>query len=550
MSEPNRVFYERIAKTSDYLHYWYKNSNADMNLNGLFSMSKQQIGRLQLQEFRDKQRAAFAGINGTEVLQSDIDELGWVFDTSIYQEGLKSILEPSLSDDTQNMMAHANYGLDNIEKAVAELKQLVAGSDSNRLQNFTNEVVRILQTVFDPNENNIHDIAQELFINYAKQNLGYAGKNVMNSQTQKSKTVNHIINSILAKENQEVFDLTAADRSKGVITRTIKKFLLVVAALDNFEGSTITGKIVRHGDSKVGSRVSGDSEILNELAMKVYKAAEWMRAMGAEVAVRKAAIDGNVKFLEQVEKLDQDFVSYRNNSGTFAVNVDIKKNETFSRILNELKSSGAQIMQQVSKADTGFTITNNEVTANIGFSVKAGKEVQINGITGKVTGISLQSGTPLSTLLFREIGLDSSTYQSVLQLLVGHDTGQNLDAQWLKLKEQLTYLSAVSTLCGSSIAGQALFLVLDGRVIPMERILMDIFTNPTKMTSLGMSSNDASAGLQRSSYVNLNQWVGYGNANPESAYERSDALWSSAANLLFNTKITIHLNLGNVFNLM
>ena len=550
MAEPNRIFYERVAKTSDYLHYWYKNSNADMSLSAMFNMSKQQIGRLQLQEFRQKQQAAFAGINGTQVLQSDIDELGWVFDTHIYQEGLKTILEPTIENDNQNLMTHANYGLDNIEQAVAELKQLVSSSNSNRLQTFSNEVVRILQTIFDPNENNIHDIAQELFVNYAKENLGYSGKNVMSSKQQKSKTVNHIINSILAKENKEVFNLTAADRSKGVITRTMKKFLLVVAALDNFNEANVTSKIVRHGDNKKGARVSGDSQILNELAMKVYKAAEWMRAMGAEVAVRKAAIDGNTKFLEQIEKLNQDFVSFRNNSGTFAVDVNIKENETFSRILNELKSSGSQITQQVSKADTGFTITNNNVNATIGFSVKAGKEVQINSVTGKVTGISLQSGTPLSTLLFREIGLDSATYQSVLQLLVGHDTGQGLDARWAQLKEQLTYLSTVSTLCGSSIAGQALFLVLDGRIIPMERIIMDIFTNPSKATSMAMSSNDASIGLKRSSYVDLNQWIGYGNASTESAYERSNALWSSAANLLFETKITIHLNLGNVFSLI
>lgn len=550
MSEPNRIFYERIAKASDYLHYWYKNSNADNNLENLLNMSKQQIGRLQLQEFRMRQQAAFTGINQNQVLQSDIDELGWVFDASVYQEGLKSILEPTLEENNQNLMTHANYGLDNIEEAVAELKQLVSSSEENRLQKFSDEVVRILQTIFDPNENNIHEIAQELFVNYAKQNLGYSGKNVMSSHNQKSRTVNHIINSILAKENKEVFDLVATDRSKGIITRTMKKFLLVVAALDNFEGSNITGKIVRHGDNKTGSKVTGESEILNELAMKVYKAAEWMRAMGAEVAVRKAAIDGNIKFLEQIEKLDQDFISYRNNAGTFAVNVNIQKNAAFSRILDELKSSGAQISQQVSKADTGFTVTNGEVNANIGFSVKAGKEAQINGITGKVTGISLQSGTPLSTLLFREMGLDSATYQSVLQLLVGHDTGQGLDAQWAKLKEQLTYLSAVATLCGSSIGGQALFMVLDGRVIPMEKILMDIFANPTKITSLGMSANDSSVGLQRSTYVNLNQWIGYGSANPENAYERSNMLWSSAANTLFNTKITIHLNLGNVFNLI
>lgn len=546
-------YIQAIAEKSSYLSYWYSNvpANIQNNINSLAHLKMQEIGRLQLEAFKARQAAAFNSLNGGNASTSDIAKLGEIFDTAIYQEGLNNILEPIIDDNGKTVGATANYGLDNIEQAVAELKSLVNNNNvGEKLSIFSQEVTKILENTFQPENGTIQDIAQKMFLEYAKANVsGMSNVTDSLSAAQTSRTVKHIINSILAKENRQVFDVNLMDKSYGNMTRTIKKMLLVVAALPNFEATGMKSAYVRHGDSSKRTRVNGENEILDELAAKVYKAAEWMRAMGAEISVRKAAIDGNIPFLEKIVELNAQIDSFRSSSKWFDVDVDIQGHEVYQRILNELKQTGNIVTKQVSKADTGFTITSGSVTGNLGFSVKAGQTVQVNSLSGKVSGIHLQSSTPLSTLLFREIGLSSANYFGVLQLLAAHDDVGGLDGTWDEMKEKLTYLAAINTLMGSSVEGQALFMVLDGRVLSMGNILADIFNSESSTQMIMNSTSKNGYGLNRGDYVALNSWIGDG-PNVPNALNRSSVAWNQISNLLYATKINIILNIQNVFSLV
>lgn len=546
MANPKQFYYQRVAKASDYLHYWYANAEDQNSLYSIINTSKSQMGQIQLQAFRARQAAAFSSVGGGAVDQTSIDELGRIFDASVYQDGLNEVLQ---ANDVESLAEYANMSGD-LEEAIANIKALNPQNIVGRLEAFSNAVKQIIENQFSPanNQQTCKEIGEALFLQYAKE-AGIVGqKRTIMTDNQKTKTAQHIIRSVLNKSNGKMFNATDLQKSEQGLTNTIKKFMLIVQALDSFDGGSIgmSRAAVVHGDGskRTQSTANGEGEILSELASKVYGAAKWMRSMTAEIAFDQAVLKGNKEMIERKLQVDST-VSKVTGSQYFQIEAKIDDNDTFKRILEEIRLSEAKLRQQVSKADVQLRVSDGGVYADLGFSVKSGKTVEV-GTMGTSANITLQNRTALSTLLFREVGLSSKQYQAVLQLLVGHEEeGPQLmlDGIWEKLKEQILYMSLLSVLSGSSIEGQALFMVIADRVIPISAILTDVFNNPNAAYELAFRNmNIESGSLERADYMNNNKWIEPSVSQTQSALIRSDTTWNAASNLLYNTKVSIMLN--------
>lgn len=546
MANPSQFYYQRVAKASDYLHYWYANAEDQNSLYSIINTSKSQMGQIQLQAFRARQAAAFSSVGGGAVDQTSIDELGRIFDASIYQDGLNEVLQ---ANNVESLAEYTNMSGD-LEEAIANIKALNPQNIVGRLEAFSNAVKQIIENQFSPanNQQTCKEIGEALFLQYAKE-AGIVGqKRTIMTDNQKTKTAQHIIRSVLNKSNGKMFNATDLQKSEQGLTNTIKKFMLIVQALDSFDGGSIgmSRAAVVHGDGskRTQSTANGEGEILSELASKVYGAAKWMRSMTAEIAFDQAVLKGNKEMIERKLQVDST-VSKVTGSQYFQIEAKIDDNDTFKRILEEIRLSEAKLRQQVSKADVQLRVSDGGVYADLGFSVKSGKTVEV-GTMGTSANITLQNRTALSTLLFREVGLSSKQYQAVLQLLVGHEEeGPQLmlDGIWEKLKEQILYMSLLSVLSGSSIEGQALFMVIADRVIPISAILTDVFNNPNAAYELAFRNmNIESGSLERADYMNNNKWIEPSVSQTQSALIRSDTTWNAASNLLYNTKVSIMLN--------
>lgn len=552
MANPSQFYYNRIAKASDYLHYWFVNSDNQNNLYSIISASKTQIGQAQLQAFKARQAAAFSSVGGGKVSQSQIDELGRVFDASVYQDALDDVLQ---TNNVESLADYANMTGD-LEAAIASVKSITSENILGRLQNFADSVEQIIETQFSPanNQQTCREMGEQLFLQYAKE-AGIMGQSrAVLTDNQRTKTAQHIIRSILDKSNRKLFNANDFQKSEQGITNTIKKFMLVVQALESFDGGStgMSRATVVHGDGakRTTSTANGEGEILSALAGKVYGAAKRLRAMSAEAAFDEAVLKGNKELIEKKLEVDSS-ISHVSGSEYFRVEVKVDENPIFQRLLNEINMSKAQLEKQVAKADVKFQVSEGGVYADLGFSIKSGKTVEI-GTMGKTANITLQNRTALSTLLFREMGLSSQQYHAVLQLLVGHEEeGPQLmlDGMWEKLKEQILYMSLLSVFSGSSIGGQALFMVVADRIISISAIMNDIFMNPEAAYQLAFRDMTVEGGsLERGDYVATNTWIDPGRANPLSAETRSDTTWNAASNMLYNTKVSIMLNVLDLQN--
>lgn len=557
MAMPDRFYYNEIAKASDYLHYWYANSYAHQDIQGIINTSLDQIGLLQLQNFRQKQKNSFK--NGDS---QAISELLSIFDASVYQKGIDSVLEPYQKENPDiGLKDIPLYSLDNIDKLLEELKSLNTEQLINQLSDFAKKVEEIVDIKFSPSENNqtIKEVAKGLFFRYAQKTGNTTADNIKNfSKLEQSQTANSLIKDVLTNSHKKIIQVT-----KGVddqnLTNTLKKMLLAVEALRQFDTNTEFGKIeVKHTSKKSRDKeiVETHSEVFEAFAKKIIGAISTMRFNTYEKAVKKAALDGNIKFLEEYLGIKIDETKTVG-SNSFKVKQSID-NSTFERILKESTQEQRYLERGYSKADVQMKANRNGIEMTLGFSIKGGKdvEVNVNSITGLQTAnITLQNNTPLSTLLFREIGLNSQQYHSVLQLLVGHELpNENLDRVWENIKIKLQYMALLSALTGYHTEGQALMMVIGDRVISMDNLLLEIYTNPEKIYSIYFRDTNKTGGLNRSTYEDTNIWIPRSNEKdgPDNqiGYERSNRTWSRASQILYDTKINIILKTSDLQQLL
>lgn len=560
MANPGRYFYkENVPKSSSYLHYWYTNANTDASLNTILHQSAQELIGPQLARFRQQQAQTIAQIS--EAASSEQrDTLLQLFDISSYHpEKLEQILDPKLKENQDNARIP-----ETIENALAELTSIKSSKaqDHVRLSRFKDAVEEII-SMFDPSgryKGVITRIKNSLWSKYTQQALktGSLSGEAMTSQ-EKTETARQLIRDILSRENEKVFEgLEARDKSINnlEVDKAVKKILLLSMALENFgDGESLGISEARVGhQNKDSEDVSGENKILNELMSKVRGMANYLKGSVGEMATVYGFLKAHTDALPAFRK-GLKVQSKRFGSTYFNVDVsELETNESFLRVLENINKDVQNFSQQVSKADSGYSIKGNSIEANIGFSVKVGGKLGNTGTIGSGPAtISLQGGTSLAVLLAREMHLSSQQYQAVVQLLAGHGSTRMNDAQlnerWEKLKQKLLQLAFVDVLTGSTIGGKAYFMVVGGSIISMDSIISNMISDSNlslSMTNKKIVDEDNTGSLNRADYMALNTWQGSETPNTSTAYSRSDIAWSEIANLLYQTKINISMNIADI----
>lgn len=555
MSGPGRSYYkDTFSKPSDYLHYWYSNSTADSELNRIIHQDAQALIGPQLAKFKAQSMAKkmlFASQGNSD---KNVSELLNLFDITTYKpEVLRSVLEPNIDGGMDNIPNFSDLQ-EAISYATTVTQQM--NTDQSKFESFKQGVTNIINAL-DPSQQSsavIADIKKDLWDKYVAQAIQRgvlpAGQAIAQEQTLTGK---EIIKDLLARtDDDKVFALDIGKRQiNGVqVDKALKKILLLAQALETFQGGSLgmSGTYaVSHNKTGAANPATGDSEIIDILAGKVRGLTTHLKGAVAEIAATygflKAHIDNETAF----EQLKIEPHSFGNNS--FKIDCKFYENESFDRVLKEAKAAGIRVSRpttQRSKGDIGYTINGNTVEGSAIFSVKSGNKINITGgsTADPSVSINIQKETPLATLMAREMGLSSSAYLAVIQLLVGHGSpafsDSMLDAKWEVLKQKLLQLAFVSALTGLSIEGKALYMIAGNAIISMENIIEGMINSAS--SGLGLSMTQIKGSLNRSDYMAGNVWVTDGAPNQLSAETRSAIAWSNASTLLYNTKINIHLN--------
>lgn len=539
-NRPYRYYEQKIAKSSDYLHYWYVNSDLQHEAAALFNKTKNQIGVLQLARYKQIQQNVFSGQN--KAMQQTIDDLGQIFDASVYQDNLNAVLEQQGADTIEDL---PTYHLDNIETAVANLRSMTPDTVLNRLEEFSQSVSTLLSSTISPlnNQHTVDSMGEALFREYAIKSNIMSSKTKIMTNEQKSRTANKILRDILSKRNRKLFRVNTSDtREFGSITETQKRFALLVQALDNFDGGIATGNVA----TSKGIKRQDTAQFFSTLAQRTAAATNWMKKRTLNLVAETTGLEGTSEFIKT--KLNADKTLVKNIRGkSMDTTVTVTGNETYERILSETQNTLK--VNSAARANTSIRISKNEASAELGFNVAKSAPASADGLNPAGKSFIIQNSESLATILFRDMQLSSSAYQALLQLLVGHsidDNEDSLNTMWEGIKQNILYESLISALVGNTDGLNSFFYVINDTIIPMENLILEIFTNPQEAITLSMNNISTTGSLSRSSYLNLNIWQTPGVAKPEPAIERSDRLWSSASAMLQNTRVNILLNMADM----
>lgn len=538
-------------KDKGYLHYWSANIDDDVlaSASAMYNISKRQILASQYSNFM---KAQSNKINAASASGMSAQTLGKLYDAGLYRDELKKYVAMEHSQS----QSPGDLEMLPLEQAIVVAKSIDLGAANNSISQYTNALENFLNTALKPTDSNLADLQSSLVREYAAKSGISKGSLTSN---QESKVCERLLRDILSNENGEFFKVRkgSAEAQAG-ITTSYRKIAAAAYALKHFQGEGLPIKraLVQYGDSskrraQTRHTVSGESDILNEISNKInasmdnikFGAAETTRVYGSLLGAEKA-----IKEMNKNLKIENKHLG--NNHNGISIDIITQNNKTFEQALNEINVSKARLSVKTSKADNGFYVTENGVRAGVTFTVKDGEGVikSTNGVQS--ASIRLQSGTPLLTLLAREVGFSSDELFAVYQMLVAHGNESLHDNWWERVKDTLNDLAFLDALAGISQEDRATFMVLGDRIATVQDILAErVSSNGANISSKVSLSKWNEGFLSRAPYVAMNVWQG-SKPNTTIANERSAKLFGSVSDKLYATKIQIDMTIRNTQTLM
>ena len=547
-------FPERVAKPSDYIHYFSSNvsSKVQQDINSLYHMDKQAILAQQYSTFKSAQTRVY---NVAKQAGANAETLAQLFDVGVYQKSLDEYLSTNsgIISGTEDLTP-----LD-FETALARIKQLNLTNDSQSLSEFVSQVENIINNYMGkPSKAEVDAIGESLLLKYA-QNTGIAGVSTSELTARQTSLVStKILRDFLSRTNDKLFKLDNKEDAETFCSNTIKRLATMVAALKTFSSSGIGMKqaVIKSHHSKTQNISRGAEEILSALQAKTSNTLSWMLRTAAETTKVYGSLKAHSSFWNTLNDAKL-FKAKSMGSRYFRCNVQVEDNSTMKRIIEENKQSISRMQVKASKSDNGFSIVGDNIEANIGFTVKT-SEANLPNASGLGQNgiIKLQDSTPLSTLLFRELGLNSDELFAIIQLLAQHDDSNysgNSDVIWESVKQNISEAAFLSALSGISDEERAYFLIYNDKIISVESILKQRMSNGSLKigSNMRLADSNVSGSLNRADYLFNNKWVDVKRrSSTQAAYIRSDTAYGSISRMLYNTKIRIDMTISSVQDLL
>ena len=553
----NGYFPERVPKPSDYIHYFAYNvsDQVKQDIFALYHMDKRAVLAQQYSTFK-KAQSKVSSV--TKNAGANAEVLAQLFDVGVYQQQLDQYLSTSggILEGTEDL------SMIDFESALQRIKTLNLENDSKSLKEFVFQVEKIINNYMGkPSSAEIEAIGKSLLLKYAR-NVGIIGTSASELTARQTSLVStKILRDFLSRTNDKLFKLDGEEEAEIFCSNTIKRLATMIAALKTFSSSGIEMKqaTVKSHHSKNQKRASGAEQILGTLQEKTSNTLIWMRRIAAETTKVYGSLKAQASLFNALNNANL-FKSKKMGNRYFNYSIDVQNNPTMKRMIEESGQSIARMETKASKSDNGIYINGNSVEANLGFTVKTSENnVPVAGKSINRVSIKLQDSTPLSTLLFRELGFNSNELFALVQLLAQHDDDlhhivPDSNVAWESVKQNITEAAFLSALSGIGAEERSYFLVYDNKIISIESILRARLTNGSiKLGSnLRLADSNISGSLNRADYLQNNRWIDVSTkkSDTQAAYIRSDTTFGSISRMLYNTKIRVDMTISSTQDLL
>lgn len=513
MSIPTKL--EKVPKGKNYLHYWFLNSNMNLqNMSGDFQLNKQELLKKQLKTFRSKRTKA--------ANRSGIPEAGKILDGSAFKE--KGGIAPIMTADL-NMP-------ETMEEVNAALAQVDVFADA--AGTFTELVKNQVSPLFG---------GQDLISAFGK---AVIEEYVETKNISASQAAAQVISDLLSRNNEQIF----TTKGEGDLPKVLKKISTMVAALpEALSGGTLSGSMVVNNSRGGSTTVSGEDQIVSALLGKYRTWIGEALRVGGEAAAGMAFTKLMQEFTSKLEGVN---AAFRQVGGK---NVNIKVSEDAAVKQLYTAANATQKSKKVSKSDVIIQVGTDSVSIDVGLNVKT-PDKALTADTQKIS-INIHKGGSLLTFIQREAGLAGMNLRYLTQVVAGHgDTfgvysdGQ-LDAYWNDLMRTVKYRGLISALAGISPQEYGYYIAISGNVWTIDDFVTHIMNSASSVNMQEYVASDkiAQGGLDRGNYAARNQWIGRNRANTILALQRSQNAFSAVAGLLQSTKIRIDINLVEIATL-
>lgn len=529
MSGAKTFIPQSIPKGKDYIHYFYRNYDNNDSFLPNFLNDRKSILSEQIKTFNSR-KSEYNQLAETE-------EFGELMDEILQGNAIQQILENSEIDEV-------------------EVKEIGSIEEAENKINQIDGLVQQMQAIKEKIENILNESLSQDKINAYSRAIVNEYIATEGSGMNYTQAAQKIITDLLERNNESFFKLKgSAGASEKYLSNTIRKLLAEIGALDIAIGNNNavpTSSTIKHG-STISGTANTQNEVLAELSAKTGGYLRNVNGAALEIALAKAFEDATGKMLDENSKLKAS-VSH---SGSKRVSVKALFSPELDSLDSRIKNNRSSA-NKISKSDVGISVSDGSVTAQIGFSVKNYTSLSLTG-SGQTERVSLklQDGTPLYTLMKRELGMDYNQIIGVLNILSSHpDSGgtsvNQLNKIWENLKDTMQYKALLAALAGLTKEESAMYLVVNNKIFDIGKILEVIsagLNDTTVMDKVTMSSNNA--GFSRSTYMSSNTWEGNSKiANYPSAISRSYHALNFGLQELYNTKIKIELNISTLRLLM
>ena len=394
--------------------------------------------------------------------------------------------------------------------------------------------------------------------------FGTGGK-LPQTQRGRSIVVGRVVRSILAAPNGTQWQQSLKGGGIQNLSNRLNQWLVLLYALTNNQvprGNKTAVKdmiitIMRQNFSGlIGALGEVGTLTASTVATAQYAATmnKHMNIIKSQFHGRKSGVDGlsySIK-IDNDEYSDAIFKQLTNqlqalNNRKIAVNGD-KLTLTFPNV--QIKADQQIWSDQLQASINNVTVktTTNTYTSKQG--------------TQKIGSITLQSSTPLLSLLYRELGFSSRTIVGLLQIAMANGNGSSEpDSAWYDLREYTKNAMLIPALTGLgrenslSQGTLATMIKINDYLIPMTSFinyLQAMLLRRTGVLGQQFSGYISLEGFPaRSKFTAVNQWMPPMVNNYRAAKRRSNIAETSGMGLLQSTKIRMrlrNLNLSTLIN--
>lgn len=533
----------------DYYHYRWSSAKDESAVQAalkLLDSTKDSILAQSINQYSSALQNFYSGLSGLELTDEQSAIIDFAADETLTAQDLNAQLSQAL---VTSPVSGTDYGGG---------QQLVAA-----VQNLRREAQKSNRKMINLSDLMDSFAKTDLYTQVEDAILGEGGN--LKSQRSRSIVVKRVVRNILASPDGTEWEQNMKGRKIDGIGNKVNQWLILLYALTNNQAPR-------------GSKTAVKTIILNAVRDSL---SSLTGALG-EVGGLTASIAGTAQYYETLNKHMKDMKndlekkSKVTGGNGLSYSVKVKNDEYTSAILNNLKNqllalNGKQFTTSEDKVTIKFPkvqmkadqqIWSETLNASINnISVKTTKETYTTKSgTQKIRNLTLQSSTPMLSLLYRELKFSSQTIIGLLQIALANGNGNSEpDSAWYDLREytkQAMLIPALTGLNRESLDKRSLvtMIKINDYLIPMTRFINYIQAMLLRQAgSLGQqfSGYISLEGFPtRSKFLAMNEWVDPQTNNWFSAKRRSYMAEVSGMNLLQSAKIRMRLRNLNLSTLI